>query len=614
MAHRLCISLTIHIEQLSHELALKFADKCYSHLEIAHFKDNFKTLADHQDGIEYWKEETLCRFLSLPDVLNAGSVVYQMATYLGSFPFPSLAPCILTREAMLKVVTIFTGRYKKVLKRGDQDKKKLLFRSMAVFDRRMSLLSTSAERPAEKPGPHSPEKPYHAGFAIDEPANDEEEEDDDDLALAALDSLDAIEVFKEDQKKERKISQAHIPVENFHKLMMLLLLFAPVTPQDNIAAYAAAMDSRQRQNLETAAWSMVAAFNSDIVGGAIRYSSFMKTLTVTMPNLFRTLSPLFEHFLFSKNIDLSKHIGPPTAQTGDDLRDQKKSPIHTPPGATKPEILDDIILSQLSTSFEIAPTLTVESSSFFHLKTRFDELYSTASDGTSLSSFSRQVLSWKSPTLLLVSGTAPGVTGQIVLGAYLPEPWQENSLQPTESELASKTVLFQLRPRYAVFRANKYNKTAPFSHFSSKTGIALGCIIPAKSRVQAQNQTPVLGPVSLLIDQDISTATFQHDGDAGTGAFMTDSMLEEAQQLAEKGSGKAQPKKLEIDIDALEVWGISVGGTGEDEIENQKKRLAWEEAEAARRRGVNFGGDRDGARHLLEMAGIVGQNQSGGSV
>ena len=86
-------------------------------------------------------------------------------------------------------------------------------------------------------------------------------------------------------------------------------------------------------------------------------------------------------------------------------------------------------------------------------------------------------------------------------------------------------------------------------------------------------------------------------------------MLEEAQRSTKKNSdsGSVQPRKMEIDIDALEIWGVTTGGSGEDEIENQKKRLAWEEAEAARRRGVNFGGDRDGARHLLEMAGIVGQ-------
>jgi hypothetical protein len=69
----------VPIEELSHELALRFASRCYSHLEIAHFKDNFKSLADHQEDLEYWKEDTLNRFLCLPEAIRAGPVIYQMA-------------------------------------------------------------------------------------------------------------------------------------------------------------------------------------------------------------------------------------------------------------------------------------------------------------------------------------------------------------------------------------------------------------------------------------------------------------------------------------------------------------------------------------------------------
>lgn len=94
---------------------------------------------------------------------------------------------------------------------------------------------------------------------------------------------------------------------------------------------------------------------------------------------------------------------------------------------------------------------------------------------------------------------------------------------------------------------------------------------------------------------------------------MTDPRLEVAQRR-----GSAQHKKIEIDIDVLEVWGINTSDNkGEDEATKQKKRLAWEDAEAERRRGVNFGGDKGGARALLEMAGIVGDNsgnRTGGSV
>lgn len=212
---------------LSHELALRFARKCFTQLEITHFKDIFRSLADDQDGIRYWKEDTLCRFLVLPDSLNSGPLIYQMATYLGAFPFPSLAPSILTFEAMLKVVVIMTQRYGKVLSKGKADRNKLLFRSLAVFDRG---LSTTRKRPAQDI-PHvannkeadkeevmpASEKPsaYLPGFPIDQAANDDEEEDDDELALAALESLDAIEVFKHDRRPDTKINHAQIPSDNF---------------------------------------------------------------------------------------------------------------------------------------------------------------------------------------------------------------------------------------------------------------------------------------------------------------------------------------------------------------------------------------------------------------
>ena len=56
--------------------------KCFTPLEITHFKDVFRSLADEQDGIHYWKEETLCRFLVIPDALGPGPLVYQMVHLL----------------------------------------------------------------------------------------------------------------------------------------------------------------------------------------------------------------------------------------------------------------------------------------------------------------------------------------------------------------------------------------------------------------------------------------------------------------------------------------------------------------------------------------------------
>jgi predicted mannosyl-3-phosphoglycerate phosphatase (HAD superfamily) len=61
----------------------------------------------------------------------------------------------------------------------------------------------------------------------------------------------------------------------------------------------------------------------------------------------------------------------------------------------------------------------------------------------------------------------------------------------------------------------------------------------------------------------------------------------------------------------LEVWGCG----GDDEAKAQAARWAWEEREAEARRKVNLGtGDIEADRALLEMAGLVGANRSGGSM
>ena len=618
----------VRIEELSHQLALRFASKCYSHLEVAHFKDNFKSLADHNDGVEYWKEDTLCRFLCLPESLRAGPVIFQMCTYLGAFPFPSLAPCILTREAMLKVVTIMTNRYKKVLKRGDRDKTKLLFRSLAVFDRRASTIG-EREKPRmedivreQKPDDMLEEeavakegRSHVGGFAVDEPLNDDEDEDDDDLALAALDSLDAIEVFKHDQKVDRKINHAFIPADHLEKLVLLLLLFGGLGAQEPLSAYGDDLDEFKLKALEESARAIVAAFDPDPINKGIRYSNFVKVTSTTLPDLFSTLVAVFEHFLFSKHIDLSQHKGTPKTSTTTDML--RTSPIYRAPSDSTTTMFTDIILAQLSISLRMAPS-TSTPTDIYSSHARFNQIFSTASHGTSLSSFSRQVMSWSAPTLLLLSGTT--VTSQpFLIGAYLPQPWRDSSSShsspPPLDPSAPRATLFQLLPRHAVFPANPTNTSIPTSYFSTKNGIAIGCVIPQQSRTGPPTP-PILGPASIFIDNDISTATVSHDINLGQGVFVPDPALVEAQV---EHPETTQPAKVELDIDALEVWGISFPDPtdGDDALVKQMKKLKWEDEEAARRAGVNFGGDKDGARALLEMAGLVGDkagNRSGGSV
>ena len=534
-----------------------------------------------------------------------------MCTYLGAFPFPSMSPAILTREAMLKVITILTGRYRKVLKKGDRDKNKLVFRSLAIFDRRVSMNMTAgnqrpikdeifSEQDLKDLRVHGERKDTvgPAGFAVDVPIDDDEEEDDDDLALAALDTLDAIEVFKHDQKTDRKISHANIPASNLKRLVELLLTMSWLSPKDNLADCGESLTRPHLARLDTVSECIIQAFDPDATSQGISYPSFINTVITCVPYLFEPLNPLFEGFLFSRNMDLSRHKEAAMQPPATDLLSRRPQILGKVDGES---ILDQASLAQLNVFLNLDSTMELH------------PLYSTTKDGTSLSSFSRQVLSWQSPTLLLLKGTASFSKQAVTLGAYLPEHWRSASNTKAPEDTSTNPVMFQLSPRHAVFPGNSSNKSLPVTHFSNDTGIALGCVLPTSSRRHGPSPIPALGPVGLLIDSDIGAATFQHDGDGGSGAFMTDSRLEVAQRR-ETG----QPKKIYIDIDVLEVWGVNISNDGdEDEATKQKKRLAWEEAEAARRRGVNFGGDKEGARALLEMAGIVGDkagNRSGGSV
>ena len=610
---------------MSRELAQKFARHCFTPLEITHFKDVFKSLADVQDGLQYWKEETLCRFLVLPDALGPGPVVYQMATWLGAFPFPSLAPSILTIEALLKVIVIMTERYGKVLKKGRTDRNKLLFRSLAVYDRRMSIniekpkdsVSSPIKAEMEKEElPTSPIRAHPAGYSIDQPANDEDEdEDDDELALAALESLDAIEVFKHDQRADTKIHHAQIPVDNFRRLLMLLIIIAPLDAQESLSKHAERLTEARIEGLRRVADSILWSFTPEQNAG-ISYRSFNTIVPASLPFMFDGLNPLFEHFLFSKNLDLTKHrrkssaANPPTSPVSPAkdntfaATDQPLEPLLRQEG----EILDLNILSQLS--------FFLRGNTIFR---RLRALYLGADAGFSMGSIEQKVFNWRAPTILLVSGTrltsepdgsterafvdalprkrfpdsAPGnsKTNRVVYGSYLDVPWKNTH---KESIGGSNSLLFQLEPIHEVFRASTVNKD--YATFT-KDGLAFGNPPPRRKSVSGLDQHAELGAVSLTLDPSLEYGVFNHDS-AGGGSFYP-------------SSSRRTEWQDRFEIESLEIWGCG----GDEEAERQRKAWEFEEREAAARRGIRRGKDVESDRALLEMAGLVGNhNASGGSM
>jgi hypothetical protein len=67
---------------------------------------------------------------------------------------------------------------------------------------------------------------------------------------------------------------------------------------------------------------------------------------------------------------------------------------------------------------------------------------------------------------------------------------------------------------------------------------------------------------------------------------------------------------FKIEVHEVEVWGCGV------ESARGEQRRAWEyeRTEAERRQNLRVREDLDMDRALLEMAGIIGSNRSGGSV
>jgi hypothetical protein len=528
-----------------------------------------------------------------------------MVSYLGAFPFTNDAPAVLGFEQMIMVIVIMTERYQRVLKKGNRDRTKLLFRSLAVYDRRMSRNEGSKEpggtEDASKEHEGTPVSRSHVpGFAVDEAVNYDDEDDDDDLALAALESLDAIDVIKQG---DLSISQSSIPSDNLKKLIMLLLLAAPLGPQESLALHAPRLSGENLKSLRRTADHILAAFVNVEKFPGVKIHQFVSVIPVSLPFLFSGFTPLFEYFLFSQNIGATKREDAATVSPLDSTAEQ---PILPQIG----EIMDVNVLSQIS--------FFIPGSSLFR---RLRLLYSGGDAGFSMGSFETRVFNWRAPSILLVAGNRiadPPVGGQeraftdtlppkrfsdsskssrVVFGVYLKQPWKQTH---KECFGDADTILFQLEPVHEVFHASSINTDyisftkPPIPH----AGIAFGSPHPKAKATAGLSSLIALGDVSLTFDSSFEFGVFNHNYTSGGGAF-------------HNSQTRKRDWQDRFEIESLEVWGCG----GDEEAEQQKQRWAWEEREAEARRRVNLGtGDVEADRALLEMAGLVGANRSGGSM
>ncbi len=538
-----------------------------------------------------------------------------MVSYLGAFPFSKDAPAILGFEEMVIVVVIMTERYGKVLKNGKRNRNTLLYRSLSVYERDTTQEENDkALLENSKVEDSSGGLKTTTGFAVDQPSNGRDDNDDDDdhgLALAALEFLDAMDVVKHSDAPP--ISQALVPVANFKKLVTLLLLIASLEAQQSLSDFHDQLTLPKQERLRSVACSIVASFLRKETDTGIKVHAWNTVIASSMPFLFYGFNALFEHFLFSKNLDFTKHKEPTTADVTAAPPAPSSPIIPHPPIPPlleqEGEVLDLALLSQLS--------FFIPGSSIFR---RLRLLYSGGDAGFSMRSFETKVFNWRAPSILLISGSLltdgeesgperafedmlpprrfspSGKEGErVVFGVYVSQPWKQTY---KECMGDSSTILFQLEPRHEVFRASTVNTDhisftkSPISH----PGINIGSTHP-KSKQHIGPATVNLGPVSLYLDDSFEFGVFTHNCEGG-GAF-------------HQSATTRRDWQDRFSIESLEVWGCG----GSEEAEEQRKRWAWEEREAEARRKVNLGtGDMEADRALLEMAGIIGGNRSGGSM
>lgn len=537
------------------------------------------------------------RFLEIPDVLDVSPVIGKMVSFIGAFPFLQDAPAIMGLDALVNTVIILTERYQRLLLKGSTDRGKLLFKSLAVYDRKL-LQSQDGQDGVHDNTP----TPGASGPSMGS-AEEEEPDDDDGLVISTLELLDCVEAYED--AGPPTTHEAIIPADNFRKLIMLLLLVAPMDPQEKLSQYAERTTGAELESLRSAAESILAAFLNVEKSPGIRSRAFDIVLPVALPFLFQGFNALFGRFLFSKNLEFNKQRGP---------GDQANAPsqlVAAPLLQGKASIMNSTIISQLS--------FFIPGSSLFR---RLRMLYSGEHDGFSMGSFETKVFNWRAPTIMLVRGSRiadssggseerfaaslppkrfpdGSKSSRLTYGLYVSQPWRHSH---KECFGDSDTLLFQLEPIHDVFPASALNRdyvsfTKP-GIAATNTGIAVGNPLPTSSSSYRRHSITHLGSVALLLDSSFEFGVFTHDNSSRGGAF--------------QGSVSRQfDFQDRFEIESLEVWGCG----GDEEAKVQAERWAFEAREAEARRRINLGtGDIEADRALLEMAGLIGGNRSGGSM
>lgn len=264
----------------------------------------------------------------------------------------------------------------------------------------------------------------------------------------------------------------------------------------------------------------------------------------------------------------------------------------------------------------------------FISKKNLVKLYSASDSGFSIRTIEQKIFKWKSPTIFFVGGkriNSDTMTNDklyiefdsqyprffknsklkewqgndtIVYAILVTEPWKNSNKVNFGDE---NTIIFQIRPFFDIYKSNSstvlQNKLVYFNTLGC--GIGFGNDQPINKN-GVKKFSP--GSVSLTIEENLRFAFFRH---LSTPMANTNKYFQNSKQEA-LGGEDFENRFL---IMNLEVWGI--GSTLE--LDDQRRQWEWENKQAENRQNVNLKNLGE-ERAFLEMAGLVGQAGSGGSV
>lgn len=392
-----------------------------------------------------------------------------------------------------------------------------------------------------------------------------------------------------------EVDELFIQGDELLEIIKFLLLINRIKPLEN---FKDDYDLHQLKQFSSNGLSILRTINGQTefdIKTKVSFDDFYDTILFNSPGLFQPITRFLEFLLIDTSLNNVNGItGADTTRTA------------------------DVGGSSILTRGNLAQLSTFLNQNMIYSNIR--KLYIGRESGYSMRSFESKVFKWNAPTIMLIEGKRINVNSEsnssrfksfreqfpmlkdnhlhtkvdkVLYGVYITKPWKVSNKEYFGNE---ETIIFELSPNQKIFKnvvaVNDGKKPVYFN--TNGGGIGVGAVHPTiKNNYKKYNP----GNVSIIIDSNLEFCVFRN---LGLGGEFRSTNLKEVHD---------DNYEVCFMIKNIEVWGCG----GEKEYKEQLKNWEWEQNEVKRRQAINLKSLAED-RALLEMAGLVGQHQSGGSM